>query len=97
MDFKFLAIYQRIVKSPFIISLILFLGVMGPGIITANVCNDAGGITTFSLGGSTFGYSILWLFVPCFIILALIQEMGVRLGVVSKKGLIDLYTSKNGD
>ena len=52
MDFKFLAIYQRIVKSPFIISLILFLGVMGPGIITANVCNDAGGITTFSLGGS---------------------------------------------
>ena len=96
MDFRSFALYQRIAKSPFIISFILFLGVMGPGIITANVCNDAGGITTFSLAGSTFGYSILWLFVPCFVILALIQEMGVRLGVVSKKGLIDLIRQKMG-
>ncbi len=96
MDFKGLAIYQRIIKSPFIISLVLFLGVMGPGIITANVCNDAGGITTFSLGGSQFGYNLLWLFIPCTVILALIQEMGVRLGIVTKKGLIDLIREKVG-
>ncbi len=96
MDFKNFKIYKRLIKSPFIISLILFLGVMGPGIITANVCNDAAGITTFSLGGSIFGYTLLWLFIPCTIILAIIQEMGVRLGIVSKKGLIDLILEKVG-
>ena len=96
MDFKNFILYRRIFQSPFILSLIIFLGVMGPGIITANVCNDAGGITTFSLAGSQFGYNILWLFIPMFIILALIQEMGVRLGVVSKKGLIDLIRERVG-
>ena len=96
MDFKNFIIYRRLIQSPFILSLIIFLGVMGPGIITANVCNDAGGITTFSLAGSQFGYNILWLFIPMFLILALIQEMGVRLGIVSKKGLIDLIREKVG-
>jgi NRAMP (natural resistance-associated macrophage protein)-like metal ion transporter len=69
---------------------------MGPGIITANVDNDAGGITTYSLAGSQFGYDLLWLFIPMIIALAVIQEMGVRMGIVSGKGLADLIREKVG-
>lgn len=69
---------------------------MGPGIITANVDNDAGGITTYSLAGAQFGYNLLWTFIPMIIALAVIQEMGVRMGVVSGKGLADLIREKVG-
>ena len=69
---------------------------MGPGIITANVDNDAGGITTYSLAGSQFGYNLLWIFIPMIIALAVIQEMGVRMGIVSGKGLADLIREKIG-
>lgn len=69
---------------------------MGPGIITANVDNDAGGITTYSLAGSHFGYDLLWTFIPMIIALAVIQEMGVRMGIVSGKGLADLIREKVG-
>jgi len=69
---------------------------MGPGIITANVDNDAGGITTYSLAGAQFGYNLLWLFIPMIIALAVIQEMGVRMGIVSGKGLADLIREKVG-
>jgi NRAMP (natural resistance-associated macrophage protein)-like metal ion transporter len=69
---------------------------MGPGIITANVDNDAGGITTYSLAGSNFGYDLVWLFLPMFIVLAIIQEMGVRVGIASGKGLADLIREKIG-
>ncbi|HML05023.1 MAG TPA: Nramp family divalent metal transporter [Methanobacterium sp.] len=93
MDFR---IFTRVFKSPFFLSLIIFLSVMGPGIITANVDNDAGGITTYSLAGSQFGYSLLWLFIPMIIALAVIQEMGVRMGIVSRKGLADLIREKIG-
>ncbi|MDP3035121.1 MAG: Nramp family divalent metal transporter, partial [Methanobacteriaceae archaeon] len=94
MDFRIFS--RRIIKNPFIISFIIFLSVMGPGIITANVDNDAGGITTYSLAGSQFGYSLLWLFVPMIIALAVIQEMGVRMGIVTGKGLADLIREKVG-
>ena len=93
MDFR---IFTRVFKNPFFLSFIVFLSVMGPGIITANVDNDAGGITTYSLAGSQFGYSILWLFIPMIIALAVIQEMGVRMGIVSGKGLADLIREKIG-
>lgn len=93
MDFR---IFTRVFKNPAILSFIVFLSVMGPGIITANVDNDAGGITTYSLAGSQFGYSILWLFIPMIIALAVIQEMGVRMGIVSGKGLADLIREKIG-
>lgn len=93
MDFR---IFTRVFKSPFFLSLIVFLSVMGPGIITANVDNDAGGITTYSLAGAQFGYSLLWLFIPMIIALAVIQEMGVRMGIVSGKGLADLIREKIG-
>ncbi|OEC86599.1 MULTISPECIES: Nramp family divalent metal transporter [Methanobacterium] len=89
-------IFTRVFKHPIILSLIVFLSVMGPGIITANVDNDAGGITTYSLAGSQFGYDLVWLFIPMIIALAIIQEMGVRMGVVSGKGLADLIREKVG-
>lgn len=89
-------IFTRIFKHPVILSFIVFLSVMGPGIITANVDNDAGGITTYSLAGSQFGYDLVWLFIPMIIALAIIQEMGVRMGVVSGKGLADLIREKVG-
>ena len=89
-------IFTRMFKSPLILSLIIFLSVMGPGIITANVDNDAGGITTYSLAGSQFGYDLVWLFIPMIIALAIIQEMGVRMGIVSGKGLADLIREKVG-
>ncbi len=69
---------------------------MGPGIITASVDNDAGGITTYSLAGSQFGYLMLWTFIPMTVALAVIQEMGVRMGVVSGKGLAALIREKTG-
>jgi len=56
-------------------SFLLFLAIMGPGIITANVDNDAGGITTYSVCGASFGYSMLWSFIPIIIALIIIQEM----------------------
>ncbi len=89
-------IFTRVFKHPLILSFIIFLSVMGPGIITANVDNDAGGITTYSLAGSQFGYDLVWLFIPMIIALAIIQEMGVRMGVVSGKGLADLIREKVG-
>jgi len=89
-------IFTRVFKHPIVLSLIVFLSVMGPGIITANVDNDAGGITTYSLAGSQFGYDLVWLFIPMIIALAIIQEMGVRMGVVSGKGLADLIREKVG-
>jgi Mn2+/Fe2+ NRAMP family transporter len=91
-----LSIFRRVFRSPAVISFIIFLSVMGPGIITANVDNDAGGITTYSLAGSQFGYNLLWTFIPMIIALAVIQEMGVRMGIVSGKGLADLIREKVG-
>jgi len=74
----------------------IFLSVMGPGIITANVDNDAGGITTYSVAGAHFGYSMLWVFLPMMLALIVIQEMCSRMGVVTGKGLADLIREKFG-
>lgn len=76
--------------------ILIFLGVMGPGIITANVDNDAGGIATYSVAGAHFGYSTLWIFLPMTIALIIIQEMCSRMGVVTGKGLADLIREKFG-
>ncbi len=76
--------------------LIIFLSVMGPGIITANVDNDAGGITTYSVAGAHFGYSLIWSFVPIIIALIIIQEMCSRMAVVTGKGLADLIREEFG-
>jgi len=74
----------------------LFLAVMGPGIITANVDNDASGITTYSVAGARFGYSILWVLVPTTIAIVVIQEMVARMGVITGKGLSDLIRENYG-
>ncbi len=69
---------------------------MGPGIITSNVDNDAGGITTYSLAGAQFGLKLIWSLIPIMIALIVIQEMGSRMGVVTGKGLSDLIREKFG-
>lgn len=74
----------------------LFLAILGPGIITANVDNDAGGITTYSQAGARFGLATLWIFVPLCIALIVVQEMSNRMGVVSGKGLSDLIRERFG-
>ena len=76
--------------------LLLFFAVMGPGIITANVDNDAGGITTYSLAGAHFGYLLLWTFLPLTVALIVVQEMCARMGVVTGKGLADLIREQFG-
>jgi len=77
-------------------NILLFLAVIGPGIITASVDNDAGGITTYSLAGAHFGYMLLWTLVPITIALIVVQEMCARMGVVTGKGLSDLIRENFG-
>ena len=72
------------------------LAVVGPGIITANVDNDAGGIYTYSLTGARFGYSLLWTMIPITIALIVVQEMSARMGAVTGKGLSDLIRERFG-
>src|SRR3972149_2566912 len=74
----------------------LFFILMGPGIITSNVDNDAGGITTYSLAGAQFGLKLIWSLVPIMVALIVIQEMCSRMGVVTGKGLSDLIREKFG-
>ncbi|HEX5481432.1 MAG TPA: Nramp family divalent metal transporter [Terriglobia bacterium] len=77
-------------------NLLIFLAVVGPGIITANVDNDAGGILTYSQAGAAFGYSLLWTLIPITVVLIVVQEMVARMGVVSGKGLADLIREEYG-
>lgn len=77
-------------------SILLFLSVLGPGIITASVDNDAGGITTYSLAGAHFGYGFLWTLIPITFALIMVQEMSARLGAVTGKGFSDLIRERFG-
>ncbi len=90
------AIFSAIKKSRAVKNLLLFLAVMGPGIITANVDNDAGGIATYSLAGARFGYSLLWSLIPITIALIIVQEMCARMAVATGKGLADLIRENYG-
>ena len=81
---------------PLAARLALLFAVMGPGIITANVDNDAGGITTYSIAGAHFGYSTLWIMPFLAVALIIVQEMSARLGVVTGKGLADLIRESLG-
>jgi Mn2+/Fe2+ NRAMP family transporter len=74
----------------------LFLSIMGPGIITANIDNDASGITTYSVAGARFGYGLLWTLIPTTVALVVIQEMIARMGIITGKGLSDLIREKYG-
>jgi Mn2+/Fe2+ NRAMP family transporter len=73
-----------------------FLAILGPGIITGSVDNDAGGITTYSVAGAVYGYNLLWTLIPSFIVLVVIQEMNARMGIVTGKGLADLIRENAG-
>jgi NRAMP (natural resistance-associated macrophage protein)-like metal ion transporter len=77
-------------------SLLIFLAVLGPGIITASVDNDAGGIATYSIAGAHFGYSLLWTLIPITVALIVVQEMVARMGVITGKTLADLIREKFG-
>jgi Mn2+/Fe2+ NRAMP family transporter len=74
----------------------LFLAVIGPGIITSNVDNDAGGIATYTQAGSAYGYTLLWSLVPMTIALYVTEEMCARMGVITGKGLSDLIREEFG-
>ena len=74
----------------------MILAVVGPGFITANVDNDAGGIWTYSAAGAQFGYRMLWTMLPMTLALIVIQEMTARMGAVTGKGLSDLIREEFG-
>jgi len=76
--------------------LLVFLSIMGPGIITASVDQDAGGITTYTLAGARYGYALLWSIPFIVIALAVVQEMNARMGIVTGKGLADLIRDRLG-
>jgi NRAMP (natural resistance-associated macrophage protein)-like metal ion transporter len=76
--------------------LLLFLAVLGPGFITANVDNDSGGILTYSQAGAQYGYKLLWTMIPITLALIVVQEMCARMGVVTGKGLSDLIREEFG-
>jgi NRAMP (natural resistance-associated macrophage protein)-like metal ion transporter len=76
--------------------LVIIFAVLGPGFITANVDNDAGGILTYSQAGAQFGYTLLWTMIPITIALIVVQEMCARMGVVTGKGLSDLIREEFG-
>ena len=77
-------------------SILLFLAVLGPGFITANVDNDAGGILTYSQAGAQYGYKLLWTMLPITLALIVVQEMCARMGAVTGKGLSDLIREEFG-
>ncbi len=76
--------------------MVLFLAVMGPGIITANVDNDAGGLATYSQAGAHFGLRLLWMMIPITVFLVMVQEMSNRMGVVTGRGLSDMIRERFG-
>jgi NRAMP (natural resistance-associated macrophage protein)-like metal ion transporter len=78
------------------IRILLFLAVLGPGFITANVDNDSGGILTYYQAGAQYGYTLLWTIIPITIALIVVQEMCARMGVVTGKGLSDLIREEFG-
>ncbi len=87
---------MKLIPRAWRVRIALVLAVVGPGFITANVDNDAGGIATYSVAGAQFGYTLLWAMVPITIALVIIQEMSSRMGAVTGKGLSDLIREEFG-
>ncbi len=87
---------KQLKTQPAFRNLLIFFSVVGPGIITGSVDNDAGGITTYSVAGATYGYRLLWTLIPSFIALLTVQEMNARMGIVTGKGLADLIRENFG-
>jgi Mn2+/Fe2+ NRAMP family transporter len=89
-------IKDKTIRRNFFRQLGIFLAILGPGIITGSVDNDAGGITTYSLAGAIYGYGLIWTLIPSFLVLVVIQEMNARMGIVTGKGLADLIRENAG-
>ncbi len=89
-------IIDDIKNSPAARNILIFLAILGPGIVTGSVDNDAGGITTYSVAGALYGYNLLWTLIPSFIALVVIQEMNLRMGMITGKGLADLIRENFG-
>jgi len=87
---------KRLRQRPLLRNLFVFFSIVGPGIITGSVDNDAGGITTYSVAGAIYGYRLLWTLIPSFIALLAVQEMNARMGIVTGKGLADLIRENFG-
>ncbi len=87
---------EKLGRKNFFRKLIIFSMILGPGIITGSVDNDAGGITTYSLAGAQYGYGLIWTLIPSFVVLVVIQEMNARMGIVTGKGLADLIRENAG-
>ena len=83
-------------RTNFYKNLAIFFALLGPGIITGSVDNDAGGITTYSVAGAIYGYRMIWTLIPSLIVLLVIQEMNARMGIVTGKGLSDLIRENAG-
>jgi len=83
-------------KTNFFKNLTIFFALLGPGIITGSVDNDAGGITTYSVAGAMYGYGMIWTLIPSLVVLLVIQEMNARMGIVTGKGLSDLIRENAG-
>ena len=83
-------------RKSFFQKIAIFLAILGPGIITGSVDNDAGGITVYSVAGAMYGYNLIWTLIPSFIVLVVIQEMNARMGIVTGKGLADLIRENAG-
>ncbi|HQU86337.1 MAG TPA: Nramp family divalent metal transporter [Pyrinomonadaceae bacterium] len=93
---KFVRFPSRIRRNISNYRFFAYLAVLGPGIIAANAGNDASGIATYSTAGASYGYTLLWTFIPMTISLIIVQEMCVRMGVVTGKGLADLIREQFG-
>ncbi len=89
-------LFEILRQHPFVRNFLLFLSILGPGIITGSVDNDAGGITTYSVAGARYGYQMIWTLLPSFVVLAAVQEMNARMGIVTGKGLADLIRENFG-
>jgi len=88
--------FSKSAKRHFWRNLTIFFAIMGPGLITGSVDNDAGGITTYSVAGALYGYRLIWTLIPSFIFLIVIQSMNARMGIVTGKGLADLIRENAG-
>ncbi len=88
---------KRILKLPsWLQRLGFYLTILGPGLITASADNDAPGIATYSMAGSTYGYRFLWLVVVITLGEVIVQEMAARMGAVTGKGTADLIRERFG-
>jgi NRAMP (natural resistance-associated macrophage protein)-like metal ion transporter len=88
--------FENLKKNSIWKKLGILFALIGPGIITGSVDNDAGGITTYSVAGAMYGYNLLWTMIPAFIVLVIVQEMNARMGIVTGKGLADLIRENVG-